>query len=71
MTATELPLRWPNLTPHQRLAVADLMRSTMQAELDRHVAELNAELATGGVPLRVEIDVRMLFDPNRDPRLER
>jgi hypothetical protein len=71
MTATDLMLRWPHLTPHQRLAILDLMKSTMQAELDKHIAEMNAEFASGGIPLRIEVDVRMVFDHNRDPRLER
>lgn len=67
----ELPLRWPSLTPHQRLAIFDLMKSTMQAELDRHMAEINDELARGGIPARVEIEVRLVIDHSRDPRLER
>lgn len=62
---------WSALTPLQRLAVLDLMKTTMQAELDRSAEEINAVLREQGCPAEVEIEVRMRIDPNRDPRLGR
>jgi len=62
---------WSELTPRQRLAMLDLMQSTMQAEIDKHVAEINADLERRDIPARVEFEVRVVIDPNRDPRLER
>lgn len=62
---------WSAMSPHQRLAVLDLIKATMQAEIDKSLIDMNAFLAERGVPAEVDIEVRLRIDPNRDPRLDR
>jgi hypothetical protein len=64
-------MNWLKMTPRQRLAAIDLMQATVNAELRPVIAEINAELDASGVPARFEIEVRLVIDPNRDPRLEK
>jgi hypothetical protein len=60
---------WTTMTPHQRLALIDLMQATIQAEIQPMLDDINRELDAANVPARLEIDVRLAIDPNRDPRL--
>ena len=64
-------MEWFEMSPRQRLAMLDLMQATMQAEINKHVGDINAYFDERGVPAHVEVEVRLVMDPNRDPRLER
>ena len=61
---------WRELSKAEKLLVLEAFEKDIKGETDKMMREINEMFHVQKLPIRLEVEIRMVFDPNNDPRLE-
>ena len=59
---------WKTLSKGERLVILEEFEKVISAEIDNMKREINAMFDKQKLPIRLEVEMRMVFDRNDDPR---